>query len=121
MASKIKNPKDSKKQTTIPLVHKILGPKVVGNQHYIPETPLEEEKRRIYQSHVLLPILISGKMHGIAGPLPIINANPERLKEYFLVYHRTKPIASRKKLRTSGEIVSTKPNIVVDTQEKSLT
>lgn len=80
MASKIKNSKYSKKQISIPHVHKILGPKVVGNQQYIPEPPHEEKKWLIYQSHVLIIISIFGKTRAIAGLLPNINANSERLK-----------------------------------------
>lgn len=121
MASKTKNSKDSKKQTSILLVHKILGSKFVGNQQYILEPPPEEEKWRIYQSQVLIPISISSKTRAIACPLPNINAKHERLKDYFPTYHRTKPIASRKKSKTSDETVSVEPNTVVDTQAKSLT
>lgn len=58
------------------------------------------------------------QLHAI---LPNINANPERLKEYFPTYLQTKPIASRKKLKTSDETVNAEPNTIVDTKKKSLT
>lgn len=85
------------------------------------EPPLEEEKWRIYQLHVLITISISGNTHAIVILLPNINVNHKRLKEYFLTYHRTKPIASRKKSKTSDETVNAEPNDVVDTQAKSST
>lgn len=118
MASKTKNPKDSKKQSSLPVVHKILGPKVVGNQQYIPEPPLEEEKRHIYQYHVLIPISIFVKTCAIVGPLPDVSTNLVKLKEYFPTYHRYKPITSRRKSKSSNEVVGAEPTTIVDTREK---
>lgn len=42
-----KNTKDSKKSSGLPLVDKILGPNIVGNQQYVPK-PLAKEQRRIF-------------------------------------------------------------------------
>lgn len=118
MESKIKNTKDSKKQSSLPVVHKILGPKVVGSQQYIPKPPLEEEKRRIYQSQILIPTFISGKTHVIAGPLKDVSTNLVKLKEYFPTFHRHKPIASGRKSKSSNEDVGEEPTTIVDTQTK---
>lgn len=37
------------------------------------------------------------KTHAYMGPFPGPNANAEKLKEFLLTYHCTKPIASKKK------------------------
>lgn len=99
-----KSSKNSKKQSTLAPVHKIPGPTIVGNQQYIPEPPLEEEKWCIYQSQVLISISIFGMKHAILGPLPYVNVNPAKLKEFFPTYHYNKPIASKKKTRVNTEV-----------------
>lgn len=91
-----KNTKDAKKSQGLPLVDKILGPNNVGNQQYVPE-PLIEEQRRIFQSQVLILIYISSKTHVMLGPLLNLNVDHSKLKEFFPNYHRYKPIACAKK------------------------
>lgn len=81
---------ESRKSSGPALVHKVLGPNVMGNQQYTPEPPHDELKRKIYQSHVLIPIFVSGKTHVMLGPLSDINANPDSLREFFPAYHRYK-------------------------------
>lgn len=76
----------------------------MGNQQYIPEPPLVEEKRRIYQSQVLIPISISGKTYAMLGPLSYTTTNPDSLKEFFPTYHHYKPIDNGEKPRANDEI-----------------
>lgn len=114
-----KSSKDSKKQSTIAPVHIILGPTIVASQQYIPKPSLEEEKRCIYQSHVLILISISGLKHAILGLLPDVNVNPAKLKEFFPTYHYNKPIVSRKKSMDNTKVTTAKPNALIDNQGKS--
>ena len=118
MASKSKYPKYFKKQSSLPVVHKILGPKAVGNQQYIPEPPLEEEKRHIYQSQVLIPEPPLEKTRVIYGPLPDVSTNPLKLKYYFPTYHKYKPITGGRKPKYSNEVVGAEPTSTIDTQAK---
>lgn len=74
-------------------------PVMVGNQQYIPE-PRTEEQRRIYESQVLIPITVSRKNHALFGPLPNLNIEPSRLRDFFPTYHKCKPIGQAKRLRT---------------------
>lgn len=97
-----KNTKDSKKSQGLPLADKILGPNTMGNQQYVPE-PLTEEHRRIFQSHVLIPMFIFGKTHAMLGPLSNPNVDHNKLKEFFQTYHRYKPIACAKKPKVGDE------------------
>lgn len=62
----------------MPPCQNILGPKVSKNQEYVPEPPLKEEKRKIYESHVLIAISISSKTYAFMGLLPDPNANSEK-------------------------------------------
>lgn len=71
---------------------------MMGNQQYIPE-PKTEEHRRIYESQVLIPITVSGKNHAFFGPLPNLNIEPRRLRNFFPTYHKRKPIGQAKRLR----------------------
>lgn len=77
-----KNTKNSKKSQGLPLAYRILGPNTVGNQQYIPES-LTEEQNRIFQSQVLIPIFISGKIHAMIGRLSNLNVDHSKLKEFF--------------------------------------
>lgn len=83
--------KESNKSSGLAPVHKMLGPNAVGNQPYIVEPPLAEEKRRIYQLQGLIPISVSGKMYAMLGPLSNTTANLDSLREFFPTYHRYKP------------------------------
>lgn len=94
-SSKTKNNKARKQQDFLLPITQIAKPSLVGNQEYVPEPPLLEEKRKIYQSQVLIPLFIAGKNHAYMGPFPDPNVDAEKLKKFFPTYHRTKPLASK--------------------------
>lgn len=79
--------KESRKSSGVAPVHKVLGPTDMGNQQYVPEPPLAEEKRRIYQSRVLIPISVSGKTHAMLGPLLDATVNLDSRRDFFPTYH----------------------------------
>ena len=85
--------KDPQMATPLPPYATFAGPKVMKNAQCIPE-PLEKEKRAIYESQVLIPVLVSKKPHALSGPLSLLNADYDKLKDYFPTYHKTKPIGS---------------------------
>lgn len=66
-------------------VTQIAKPSLVGNQEYIPEPPLLEEKCKIYQSQVLIPLIIASKTHAYMGLFPDPNVDAEKLKLFFLL------------------------------------
>lgn len=88
--------KASKKILELPPFTILPSPVMVGNQQYIPESKTEEQ-RRIYTSQVLIPVSVSGKMHALFGPLTDLDADFIKLEEYFLSYHKCKPIGQAKK------------------------
>lgn len=69
--------------------------------------------------HVLIPISVSGKTHAILGPLSDTTANPDSLREFFLTYHRYKPLSNRNKPKASDEI-ETAENPHLDNQSTPL-
>lgn len=93
-----KQTKAPKKISDLPPFATLPGPMMMGNQQYIPE-PRSEEERRIYESQVLIPITVSGKNHVLFGPLPNLNIDSSRLRDFFPTYHKCKPIVQAKKLR----------------------
>lgn len=92
VSSKAKNNKAGKQQKDFlsPVTH-IKKPSLVGNQECVPESPLLEEKRKIYQSHVLIPLTIVGKTHAYMGPFLDPNDDAEKLKKFSPTYNCTKP------------------------------
>lgn len=65
---------------------------LVRNQEFFPKPLLVEEKLIIYKFHVLVPLTIFGETHTYMGPLPGPNFNVKKLKAFFPVYYRIKPI-----------------------------
>ena len=100
MVPKVKVSKQQKEALN-PIV-KIATPLLTGNQEYVLGPPLLEEKRKIYESQVLTPLTISDETHAYMGPLPDPNVDAEKLKEFFPVYHRTKPLTSKQKSDNKG-------------------
>lgn len=94
----IKHTKALKKISGLPPFSMLPGPVMMGNQQYIPE-PRTEEQRRIYEFQVLIPKTVSGKNHDLFGPLPNLNIEPSRPRDFFPTYHKCKPIGQAKKLR----------------------
>lgn len=93
-SSKAKSTKESKDSR--PLSTRLQSPILNGNQQYVPESPMQEENLRIYESHLLIPYSISGKPHALMGPLPDPSLDVVKLREFFPSYHQTKPIMSVK-------------------------
>lgn len=90
----------SKSKSSLTLDTKIKVTIVAGNQVYVPETSLEEEKARICKSKVLISLYVFDKTHVFLGSLPDPNAKAGKLKEFFPCYHHTKPIVYSK--QTTG-------------------
>lgn len=90
--------KAPKKISELPPFATLPGPVMVGNQQYIPE-PKIEEQRRIYASQVLIPIFVSSKTHALSGPLVDLDTDFSNLKEYFSSYHKCEPIGKARKPR----------------------
>ena len=75
----------------IPLVASITILILAGNKLYVPEPPIQK-KTLIWKSQVLIPFTISNITHVVFGPFPYLNTNVARTSEFFLYYHRTKPL-----------------------------
>lgn len=71
-----------------------------GNQQHIPE-PKTKEQRKIYESQALIPVTVSRKTNALLGPLPNLNTEPRKLRDFFPTYHKCKPIGQSKKLKAS--------------------
>lgn len=81
---KTKNNKaDKQKEDASSPVSQIVSPLLIGNHEYVSKPPLLEEKLRIYQSQVLIPLTIVGETHEYMGPLLGPNIDVEKLKEFF--------------------------------------
>lgn len=91
--------KATKKISELPPFTILSAPITMGNQQYIPE-PKMEEQRRIYASQVLIPVSVSGKNHALSGPLTDLDIDSSKLREYFSSYHKCKPIGQAKNPRT---------------------
>lgn len=48
---------------------------MVGNQEFIPDPLLLEDKMKIYASHILFPLIISREMHVFMGLIPDLDAD----------------------------------------------
>lgn len=94
-SSKSKSSKESK--DSFPLATKQQSPILAGNQQYIPEPSMQEEKFHIYKSHVLIPYSFSRKPHSLMVSLVDPSVDVVKLREFFPSYRRTKPIMSIKK------------------------
>lgn len=70
----------------------------MGNQEYVQEPPLLEEKTKIYAYQVMIPLTIFGETRAFMGPIPDRNIDASLISVFFPVYHRTMPLASKKKL-----------------------
>lgn len=109
VSSKTKNNKVGKQHKDfLSSVTHIAKLSLVGNQEYVPEPPLLEEKRKIYQSQVLIPLTITGKTHMYMGHLPDPNVDAKKLKKFFPTYHCTKPLASKLKIDDQDSVKNRK-------------
>lgn len=93
-------------------ITQIPRPTLLGNQEYVREPPLHEEKTRSYASQVLIPLTNSGETHAFMCPIPDPNAYVNLISDFFLVNHKTMPLASKKKLDDKGKfetVVQSKP------------
>ncbi|KAI5430164.1 hypothetical protein KIW84_034661 [Lathyrus oleraceus] len=88
-----------KKISELPSLAILSAPLAVGNQQYIPE-PKIEEQRRIYASQVLIPVYVSGKNHALYEPLADLDVDSSKLREFFPSYHKCKPIGQERNPRT---------------------
>lgn len=95
----IKSTKVPKKISNLPPFAMLPGPVMRGTQ-YIPE-PRTEEQRKIYESQVLIHVTVSGKTNVVLGPLPDLNTDPSKLRDFLPTYHKCKPIGQAKKLRAN--------------------
>lgn len=78
----------------------------MGNEEYVPEPPLLEEKSRIYAFQVPIPLIISGETHVFVGHVPNLNSDASLISILFHVYHRTRPLANKKKLDDKGKLLT---------------
>lgn len=78
------NQAGNKKEDVSSPVNQIASLLLVGNHEYVPEPPLLEEKLKIYQSQVLIPLIVASETHVYIGHLPGPNADGEKLKYFFL-------------------------------------
>lgn len=89
-SSKTKNNKDGKQQQDfLSPINQIAKSSLVRNLEYIPKPYLLEEKCKIYQSQVLIPLIIASKTRAYMVPLPDPNVDAKKLKMLFPTYHRT--------------------------------
>lgn len=68
------------------MVASIITPTLTGNQLYVPEPLLQEEKAVIWKSQVLIPFTICEITHAFSGPFPDINTNMAKVSEFFSCY-----------------------------------
>jgi hypothetical protein len=59
-----------------------------------PEPELSIEKRKIWQSHVIILYSSVGITYGFLGPFPNPSVNLEKFKKVFASYDTVKPIFS---------------------------
>ncbi|KAI5389673.1 hypothetical protein KIW84_075101 [Lathyrus oleraceus] len=86
----------SSSKPEILVVASITTPTLIGNQLYVPEPPLQEEKSLICKSQVLIPFIIAEITHAFSDPFSDVNTNVARINEFFPCYHRTKPLGAMK-------------------------
>ena len=108
-----KQTKFPKKISVLPLFATLPGLVGMLNQQYIPE-PKIEEQCRIYESQVLIPIIVSGKKHALFGPLPDLNIDSTRLRDFFPTYQKCKPIDQAKKLRVERATIDEESQSLID-------
>lgn len=77
-----KNKAGTQQQDFLSPVTQIAKTSLVVNQEYVPEPPLLEEKQKIYQSRILIPLIIAGKTHMYMGHFPDPNVDAEKLKKF---------------------------------------
>lgn len=68
---------------SIPSAADISGPILVDNRAYVPEPLIEEDKRKILYSQVLIPYSISSRVCAFMGPLPRHIRKPQVLEYFF--------------------------------------
>lgn len=95
-ATKSKAPK---KISDLPHFTTLSAPLTVGNQQYIPESKMEEQ-RITDASQVPIPVSVSRKNHALSRPLTDLDIDSSKLREYFPSYHKCKPIGQSKIPRT---------------------
>lgn len=78
------------------VVASIITPTLTGNQLYVDEPPLQEEKSFILKLQVLIPFTIVEISHAFSGPFPNINTNVARVSKFSHCYRRTQPLAIMK-------------------------
>ena len=68
---------------------------LVDNHTYVPEPSMDEEKRKLLYSHVLIPYSISCVACTFMDPLPKHIRNPQVLKHFFPSYTSCEPLVFR--------------------------
>ncbi|KAI5395201.1 hypothetical protein KIW84_061703 [Lathyrus oleraceus] len=96
----IKSTKVPQKISDFPPFTMLPGRVMRGNQQHIPE-PKTEEQRKIYESQVLILVTVYGKTNALLVPLPDLNTDPNKLRDFFPTYQKCKPIELSKKHRAS--------------------
>lgn len=74
---------------------------LVGNQEFVPELPLLEEKRKMYTSQVIIPLSIAGETRAFMGLIPDPNVNVDSI--FFPIYNKTRSKVSKNKVDDKGK------------------
>ena len=60
------------------------------------------EARKIYESQVMIPLLVADKPYALGGPLADVKPTDERLSEFFPSYRKSRPLGQKSNPKEDG-------------------
>ncbi|MCI31681.1 hypothetical protein A2U01_0052893, partial [Trifolium medium] len=66
-------------------------PLTAKSSAFVSKPPLDIDKRAIWEKQVMIPHILSGKMHAFAGPYPSLTNFKDEVKEIFPCYATCEP------------------------------